>query len=139
MGAWRIMNNLILLWLMMVASLHVYAQTSDLKSNPSRIPLPLAGILLSTTIEDGTQVSVAGYMEGPFLFLTKDHAQILDYASSIRIQDLSYNAEIYSSACSQGRYVLVIGNLYKIDAINWELRDVSRILDQEEKKNCYSK
>lgn len=102
------------------------------------IPVSLAGLLLNSELETGQGISTAGYMVGPFLFLTEDHAQILDYPSAIRVTDTSSKASIYSAGCS-GRYVRIYGRVYRSDAINLELRDISRIHDIAGKRDCYSR
>ena len=46
------------------------------------------------------------------LFLTKEHAQIRDYSSSIRLADQTKNGELVNSTCTE-HYVSVIGKLDK--------------------------
>lgn len=102
------------------------------------IPISLAGLLFASELEAGQQISTVGYMEGPFLFLTKDHALILDYPSAIRVTDTSSEAHVYGAGCSD-RYVRIYGRVHRSDAVNLELRDVLRIHDIAGKRDCYSR
>jgi hypothetical protein len=61
----------------------------------------------------GHCVEVHGYFDSGIniqLFLTKDHALILDYASSIMLMDNTKHGELFNSSCT-GHYVSVIGKV----------------------------
>ena len=63
----------------------------------------------------GQCIKVYGYFESGLnlhLFLTKEHAHISDYASSIRLADQTKNGELITSSCNE-HYVSVIGKLDK--------------------------
>lgn len=98
-------------------------------------PVPMAGLLLNFELPIGANVSVIGYLKGPYLFLTEDHAKILDYSSSILVEDKSKEAELYQSNCNH-HYVKVVGTLSRQDSNLLKIANVIRIKYADSKKDC---
>lgn len=99
-------------------------------------PVPLAGLLLNSDIPLGAKVSVVGFLGGENLYLSKDHAQIRDYSSSITVQDKTKNADIYQSDCV-GNYVKVIATLEREESHMLILTNVSEIKFADGRNTCY--
>lgn len=101
-------------------------------------PVPMAGLLLNSELPIGASVSVVGYLNGPYLFLTEDHAKILDYSSSILVEDKTKDAELYQSDCND-HYVKVVGTLSRQESNLLKIANVIRVKYADSKKDCYLK
>ncbi len=122
-----------------VVALLIGSGCSDAKDEDSRSPItpvPLAGLLMNPNIPPGARVSVIGYFGGNFLYLTKDHAEVTDYASSITIADRSTGALIYKSPC-QANYVKVTGELKRLESGELVLDNIDVIKYADSRKDCY--
>ncbi|MBN7799197.1 hypothetical protein [Parahaliea mediterranea] len=103
-----------------------------------RIPVSLVSVLSESSNFIGHDVTVVGYLDGPFLFLSKDHASFLDYASSVLVQDNTNNGGTYKSSCGKG-YVKVYARLRQRNAIQNELIEVQRIINLVKNVECFSR
>lgn len=101
-------------------------------------PVPFAGLLMNPNIPPDVTVSVIGYFEGNFLFLTKAHADASDYASAITILDRSDDAEIYQSSC-RANYVKITGDLSRSESGELKLDNIRNIKYAENRRDCYRK
>ena len=100
------------------------------------IPMPLAGLLLNPEVPSGLRVSVVGYFGGSNLFLTEDHAKILDYSSAIKVVDKTHDASIYQSQC-RSNYVDVIGELSRRKSGKLQIQKITQIKYAESGEDCY--
>ena len=84
----------------------------------------------------GEFVAVKGYFGIDTLFLTKDNADMRDYASSIMISDTA-KGEIYSSGCSD-HYVEIWGNVSLSFGGRVLLKDITKISFPSSLESCFA-
>ena len=105
------------------------------QSTYQRVPLLRLLVAADENTVDGMHVSVVGYLSRRgelFLYLTKDHAEILDKASGVPIADTVW-LEIDQSSCSS--YVLIMGvvarDRYSSGVVLTEIQEVRQADTQE--------
>lgn len=84
----------------------------------------------------GQVVIVTGYLDyvgHPRLYLTRDHALVMDHQTSIMV---SYITDVTQDACMK-HYVRVKGTFKRLDEYSYGLIDVESIRDQEKFKTCW--
>lgn len=96
-------------------------------AEPPTIILPLVKLIVDPEPYVGARVEVIGYLAEPGLqiFLTKDHAMMSDFSSSIFVSDTD-TGEITFSEC-MSRYVKITGNLAKTEHNNLIITNVTKI------------
>lgn len=120
------MSRIVLVIFIMVYFLSS-AAASDTKEPPA-IAVPLVKLLADPHLYEGAPVQVMGYADiGIYLglFLTKDHADISDFLSSIRIVDTP-DGGIISSGCLPG-YIKIRGKFIRTKDKNYALVNITRI------------
>lgn len=90
----------------------------------------------------GKRVLVSGYLSfgsaGLFLYLTKDHDEIFDYASSLNVLDDTDGATLSQSDCL-GHYVTLEGTVRTSEGISWVIADVERVIDLQNRIKCWTR
>jgi hypothetical protein len=99
----------------------------------------MVSLLANPSSYVGSRVRVAGYLKSQanyYLYLTRDHAQISDYQSAIRVSDTD-DGEIFSNRCFNS-YMYVTGIWAKSANESYVLRDVEEVYDALQEKICMS-
>ena len=97
----------------------------------------LVNLLANPESYTNTKVRVAGYLASRgnyYLFLSKDSAQISDYASAVRVSDNNDGA-IFENRCFEA-YMYVTGVWSRSVGEAYVLRDVEEVFDAIKAKSC---
>ena len=90
----------------------------------------------------GQRVVVAGYLtygaSGLNLFLTKDHSEIFDFASSVRVADDSEDASLSQSTCLD-HYVELEGTARELEDEPLVLVDIQRAIQLDDNVICWTR
>lgn len=108
-------------------------------SDTPAIILPLVRLIVHPELFVGARVQVIGYLEDTVnleIFLTKDHAIMRDYASSILVNDTD-TGEITFSECTS-KYVEITGDFERTEDNNFIITNVTKI-QTEEYKICWKR
>jgi hypothetical protein len=105
---------------------------------PADVVVSMVGLLTNPEKAEGQVVQVAGYLQhdaGLQLYLTRDHAEIADAMSSIRVQ--MPDASIVHCA---GAYAIVVGRFGRSEFGGFEILETWRVSRFEpELKRCWTR
>ncbi|MDH3521304.1 MAG: hypothetical protein OEM49_12685 [Myxococcales bacterium] len=98
------------------------------------LPASLVQILVAPERYEGRRVNVVGYLAaGPQmrLFITRDHARVLDLESSVEVESEALGA----SDCME-KYARVVGKLARVNTI-WRIVEVERVARLDAFESCW--
>jgi hypothetical protein len=118
------------------------AGAEELDQDNRMTVVSIVQVLVQATDFADRRVRVTGYLvytgAGLNLFLTKDHSDVFDLASSLRVLDDTKDASLSQSRCLD-RYVSVEGRIRKFEGIAWVIADVERVRDLEQRRTCWDR
>jgi hypothetical protein len=104
------------------------------------IPVSLVQLLVAPDEFIGQSVVVTGYLtygaSGLNLFLTKDHSEVFDLASSVRVLDDSEDASLSQSTCLD-HYVELEGTALELEDVALALGDIQRARQLDDIVICW--
>ena len=104
-------------------------------------PVSLVQLLVTPEKYDGKDITVIGYLKHTItlqLYLTRDHANMLDKRSSITILDNTSDGSLLQSSCAPS-YVQIRGTFKRIKYSMYVIYDVKEVLQMDNLKICYNR
>lgn len=117
------------------------AQQPDVQDATDRlISVSLVRLLVDPEEFIGQRVAAIGYLAfgGSLrLFLTKDHSEVFDITSSIRVADDTEDASLSQSSCLD-HYVYLEGTLFVVEGA-LAVVDIERVLQSDDIVTCWAR